>query len=222
MTTRRNFLGAALTALTGTAVYSQVEATLADDELPADDVGKLLRWIDIYGAEAVATEIVAVGRLDLQEIKRRLNRQQRRDRRHADRAKRRERHAGDEVLYRGPLRLWQRYGTHAVLSSHRHIVHVTETDVEHVIADIGVAGQDASRSVSIPAGSRLLIDARRGMSDVMATEVVRTARGVIRWHLWLSNVVIDGPDTCPVLRGGVAYESHGSRETGLLGLSLQS
>lgn len=156
-------------------------------------------------------------------------------------AKRRERHAGNEVLFRGPVRLWQQFTGRECRSVARHRVLVGVTDIEYAITGIGVPrpldaivvrdddtghpvaveGERATRTVVIPAGARVLIDLRRGMHAVMIAEVVRTADGRTRLHLWWRDGLYQDDETTPQLRGGVVYESPTSeRAVGILGLPL--
>jgi hypothetical protein len=241
---RRSFLThiATLCGAAGVApdLLEQVGAAeLIDDN---DAVRILIKAIDIYGAEDVAREIVAIdGPVDAREILRRLNRVRQRSIRQRKASERRQRHAGDEVLYRGPLVIHQEFQGRECRSAVRHRVQVGKTDRDYVIEGIGIPAsirprresldvdgihvvRDAesvdTRSLTIPAGSRVLIDLRRGIYETMACEVVRTGSGQIRLHLWVGATSYEADGEPPRLRGGVVYETTGGPAVGLLGLPL--
>jgi hypothetical protein len=245
MRTRRGFLGsiAALCAGAGVApeLVQQVETAQLDGAL--DAVGVLVQCIHIHGAEATAAAIVAqTGPVDAYQVRRTLRRTRRRQVRARDAAERRERHSGDEVLYRGPLRIEQPIDGREVRSAvTRHRVLVGHTDREYSIDGIGIAAEARpdrtytdldgdrlaveretvyTRSVVVPRRTRLVCDLRRGMADVMACELVRTARGEHRMHLWTGATAVESDDP-PRLRGGVAYETtEDGPRVGLLGMPV--
>ncbi len=243
--TRRGFLGsiAALCAGAGVAPEMIEQMQAAELDGGTDGVGVLIQCIHIYGAEATAAAIVAqTGHVDAYEVRRILRRTRRRQVRAREAADRRERHSGDEVLYRGPLRIEQPIDGREVRSAvTRHRVLVGHTDREYSIDGIGIAAEARpertytdldedrlaieretvyTRSVIMPRGTRLVCDLRRGMADVMACELVRTARGEHRLHLWTGATAIESDDP-PRLRGGVVYEtSEDGPRVGLLGMPV--
>lgn len=221
MTTRRTFLGALAGAL-GTAGASAMPI-LERQSMDATDIGLLVWCIDTFGPEAVAEEIVRQNyKTGARGIKRALEKDRRRKIRHRKAAQRRERHAGDVVIYRGPLSIHQQMDGREVTSSHAHRVLVSEATADMVVVGIGQP-DGSTRSVDIPRGSRILVDTRRGTRDIMGAEVVETASGDRRLHIWSGATAdrIEDGDTCPELRGGTIWESNSSETTGLLGLPLQ-
>jgi hypothetical protein len=246
MRTRRGFLGsiAALCAGAGVApeLIEQMEAAELDGGL--DAVGVLVQCIHIHGAEATAGAIVEQpGPVNAYQVRRTLRQTHRRAKRARDASERRERHGGDEVLYRGPLRIEQPMAGQTVRSAvTRHRVLVGQTEREYSIDGIGVPAAVrpvreysdldgdrlaveretvGTRSAIVPCGTRLVCDLRRGIADVMAAELVRTARGEHRLHLWQGATGCDSDGEIPRLRGGVVYETtdDGPR-IGLLGMPL--
>lgn len=249
MTSRRNFLQSIAALCAAGGVAPQVAAQIEECELDGsarDGVGLLVQCIHIYGAEAVAEAIIASpGPVDARAIKRELNRTRQRLRRQRTASERRERHAGDQVLYRGPLAISWPIGVDCreVRSGvTRHQVAVGTVDRDYAIHGIGVPAADRDqvvecepvaagrierhvdevdqRAVTIPRGSRVVIDTRHGCHSVMAAEVVRTARGQMRLHLWAGATAWESEDPPPELRGGTAYESVADRTVGLMGLPL--
>lgn len=250
---RRGFVGGMLAGLMGAAgAAPQVveRVTEAAESCPRvdGDLGRLTWILDTYPADVVAAGMIAEmaggSPLDIQSLWRRLNRERRRERRHSERAARRERHAGNETLYHGPLAIRQAFDGREVRSAARRRVLVGETDREYVIDGIGVPMIERpaatyerdddgvtlipcearrARSLTIPAGSRVLIDLRHGLRDVMACEVVCTRDGRVRLHLWTGRDGRLEDETTPTLRGGVAWSGVSSMATqrlGLLGLPL--
>lgn len=244
---RRGFVRGMMAALAGApvAVAATGEATTESGE-PLTGDAALLGWcLQTFGDEPVCDGIATLlreGQFTVRELKRRLQRTKNKARRQAKSSKRRETHGGDEVLYRGPVELVQQFSGRECRSIHRRAVLVGATDQKYTIRGIGipsaqrvpVAYRDddlqtvtepatATRDLTIPQDSRVLIDLRRGLADVMACEVVRTADGRTRLHLWRTaqdRPVKDG-DTLPRLAGGVAYETTGEQPVvGLLGLPL--
>lgn len=255
MMQRRSFLGAAVAALAGSGVSeSKLESAMTPIDLPPDGVGRLCKLIDIYGPETTAEVILRLssqGTLNLDRLSSVLRTERRKEHRNKKKSERRERHAGDEVLYRGPLSLGllDLNGQECVSKVSRHRVLVGSTDREYTIVNIGVpcptgyreVRRDLDllgyapeysdsydideirlpvRSVTIPESSRLLIDLRRGIRDIMVAEVVRTARGSHRLHLWTSNTHRDFDESTPRIAGGCVYTSPDNRSVGLLGLPL--
>jgi len=239
MATRRDFVRGIMAALAG-------GESVLDGGEPLTGDAALLGWcLQTFGDEPVCDGIAALlreGKFTVRELKRRLQRVKQRERRQAKSSKRRETHGGDEVLYRGPVELVQQFSGRECRSIHRRAVLVGVTDQDYTIRGIGipaahrvpVAYRDddlqtvtepapATRDLTIPQDSRVLIDLRRGLADVMACEVVRTADGRTRLHLWRAaqdRPVKDG-DTLPRLAGGVVYETAGEQPVvGLLGLPL--
>jgi len=250
MTTRRSFIGS-IAAICGAAgVPAATLAAIEQRELSGgtDAIGILVQCIHIYGAESTAAAILASsGPVDAIDIRRQLRRIARRQRRADSAAERRERHANDEVLYRGPVQLDQVFtgrDGREVRSANRRRVLVGSTDREYVLSgiwlplerhqrrvvDIDVARDGSldrhidvveTRAISLPRGSRVLIDLRHGIRHVMACEVIRTAHGQMRMHLWTGRTgTSDDMDTVPRLHGGVVYESRTERVIGLLGLPV--
>ena len=246
MTSRRGFLSsiAALCAGAGVAPELILQVEAADMDGGTDAVGVLVQCIHIFGAEATASAIVAqTGPVDAYQVRRTLRQHARRAKRARESSERRERHNGDEVLYRGPLRIEQAIDGREVRSAvTRHRVLVGQTEREYRIDGIGICAASRpvrtysdldgdrltvdretidTRSAVVPRGTRLVCDLRRGFADVMAAELVRTARGEYRLHLWLGATACDSDGEIPRLRGGVVYETtdDGAR-VGLLGLPL--
>lgn len=247
MTSRRGFLGAlgSLLGAAGVGTAAEVVAAVesAGEIPPTGDVATIVFLIDRFGGQAVAERIVsmtATGSFTVAALLRDMRRTAQREKRARKASERRERHGGDEVLYRGPLRIWQQFSGREVRSQiTRRRVLVGDTDREYAIAGIGVPHEERrsiverdddgmllpvetvrTRSLTIPAGSRVLIDLRRGLADVMAAEVVRTADGRMRLHLWLGAVRREHDDSTPLLRGGVFEIAGDARTVGLLGLPI--
>lgn len=251
---RRGFVGRMLAGVMGAAgaapqIVEQVAEAAESCPRIDGDLGRLTWVLDAYPADVVAGAMIAEmaggAPLDIQSLWRRLNRERQRERRHSERAARRERHAGNETLYRGPLAIRQVFDGREVRTVARRRVRVVETDREYVIDGIGVPVVERpaatyerdddgvtlipcearrTRSLSIPAGSRVLIDLRHGLRDVMACEVVRTRDGRIRLHLWTGRDERPEDETTPTLRGGVAWVGASSMEPerlGLLGLPIE-
>jgi hypothetical protein len=243
--TRRSFAGALSSMFAGAGVAAEVVHALTERTM-AGDVATLVKCIDLFGAQAVAELIMETpGDVDPAAILRKANRQRNKRRRHEAAARRREAHAGTEVLYRGPLRVAQTMDGREVRSSvTRRRVWVGNTDREYVIRGIGVprdarkaivdinVERDGSivrdvetvevRNVTVPRGSRVLIDMRHGMRhEVWACELVRTRAGHVRLHLWQGATGRTLDETTPSLAGGVVYVTSETRRVGLLGLPLE-
>ncbi len=249
MKSRRNFLQSIAALCAAGGVAPAVAAQIEDRTLDTDDqdaVGTLVKCIHIYGEQATAEAIVASdGPVDARAIRRELNRSRQQLRRQRKARERRERHGGDQVMYRGPLAVFWPIGVDCreVRSGvSRHTVAVGTVDRDYAIDGIGVAAPERlqrvyvepanagridrhvdevdQRAVTIPRGSRVVIDTRHGCRDVMAAEVIRTGRGEMRLHLWSGATSHESDDPPPQLRGGVVYETVARRDTGLLGLPL--
>lgn len=238
---RRNFFPS-IVALFGTS-----SAAISNLPIEADmsDVTRFVWLIDYYGAELVATHLLKLcnsSTFTMLELKRSLNRDRQKERRHAKSASRRESHAGNEILYYGPLQIHQSFDCRLCVSNNRKKVLVGQTDQEYSISGIGVGVTTSidrnddglssasitaqqTRCVVIPAKSRVLIDTRHGDNHtVWACEVVRTKDGRHRIHLWQTRngLALDkNTDSIPCLKGGIAYNSAEQRVTGLLGLPLE-
>lgn len=255
ISSRRSFVAAVIAALAGggAAAASVASASEALDgvDVLSDDVGRLCRAIELGGAELAASIMVRLanaGQFSGEATLREVNRHRRRDYRARKAAKRRERHGGDEVLYRGPLRIGPLNldGTRDVRSEvTRRRLLIGQTDREITISGIGIPFESRNierpvpdchgleseyvddmdreqrcRAVTVPAGSRIVVDMRRGLCEVMACEVIRTDRGQHRIHLWVGATGRETSDETPRVAGGVIYESPTTREIGLLGLPL--
>lgn len=234
MTSRREFVGVLLGAFSGTAFAVDISSAALTSDLAGDcDAARLAKWIGVYGADTVATHIIAImedGEFSLAELKRRLNREKRQAVRAAQASARRERHIGDEVLYRGPIHVADELRSQIVASGrdcrsevNRHAVYAGEAPCDMVVAGVLYAGDPVPRDLDIPLGSRVLFDQRRdSAAAVWCGEVVRTSLG-IRVHLWRGRDEWDGEDPVPSLtevgRGRV-YELSHDRQVGLLGLPL--
>lgn len=218
MSSRRNFLSSTLCGLFAAQGLDVGQPELA----PGSDLAKLVKLIDLHGPKAVGEQILAQsGRIDVAEINRHFNRVQR----HWRAAKRRERHAGNETLYRGPVEIWQTFCTRLAVSEvTRHKVYVGDSSSDLEITGIGVPGTSETRSVAIPAGSRILFDGRHGLEHQhWASEVVQLHDGLIRLHLWQGRTAYEpDPDRQPPFLRGGAYETQSQSRpaVGLLGLPL--
>jgi hypothetical protein len=144
MTSRRGFLGsiAALCAGAGVAptLAAQVEAAELDGGL--DAVGVLVQCIHIHGADATAAAIVGQpGPVDAYQVRRVLRQQARRAKRARDAWERREAHAGDEVLFRGPVCIddW------TALLGHWHPSPSRRYDVARTLCEWAIYGRLAPR-----------------------------------------------------------------------------
>lgn len=251
---RRGFVGALLSgALTAAGATPETVASVARAAEPASGIdgdAGLLTWVlETYRPDDVARAVIDMlatsDRLDVRALKQRLQAERRRELRHSQRAARRERHAGNETLYRGPLRVVQQFAGREVRTSVRHRVLVGETDREYAIDGIGIPTRErqpvtferdddglgvivcpppSTRSLTIPVGSRVLIDLRHGIHDVMACEVVRQRTGHVRVHLWISKSRPEDldVDAVPALRGGLVWSGSSGPEptVGLLGLPI--
>lgn len=225
-TTRRGFMGIFSAALAAAGVDAATTDRIASLDVPGGDVARLVKLIDLHGPQAVAEQLLLQpGPVDVTALNRHFNRVVR----HRSAAKRRERHAGTEVLYRGPVRLWQSFATTEYRGVHRKVrAGYTEHDLTLTGIGVPAAGRDEAapsvRQVDIPRGSRILFDSRHGLAhDVWAAEVTRQHDGFMRLHLWQGATARqwdeDEFDALPLLTGG-AYETPGGRTVGLLGLPL--
>lgn len=228
---------AGVTAATVEAALDSADVTQTDTRL-----ARIMATTDPAILCRALVELAGDGPFTLADFCRRVCLYRNRAARARQSALRRERHAGNEVLYRGPLRLWQQFTGRECKTVSRHRVLVGATDREYAIRGIGVprpleavvlrdedtghpigSSEDerAARSVVIPAGSRVLVDLRRGIHAVMIAEVVRTADGRTRLHVWSRDGLYQDDETTPQLSGGVVYETPTSdRAVGLLGLPL--
>jgi len=105
---RRAFVGGLLSALAGGPVALAAGGATLESGAPLSGDAAILAWaIRIHGEEVVSEEIAALLRepegFTIRRLKTRLNRISRHRGRAKARAARREAHAGDEVLYRGPV-----------------------------------------------------------------------------------------------------------------------
>lgn len=236
---KRFTAGAAAAGVTAEAI----EAALDAASLGATDP-RLMRVVTHADPAILCRALIecaAGGEFTLADFVARVRRYENRECRARKRAERQSRHAGNEVLYRGPVQVWQDIasGGRRVYSAARHRVIVGVADREYAITGIGLPRPDdpvvvrdedtghpvgvegpRTRSVTIPAGSRILIDMRHGLRPIMACEVVRTAGGRIRLHLWSGAAARSDDPTTPRLSGGVVCETGSQRAVGLLGLPL--
>lgn len=241
---RRQMLGGLLAAMSDGLCALDDDGRVSGVPRQGTDASLLAWCVGRWGADAVADALVASlaerESFDARDIKQRLDRESRKQARRARAGERRERHAGNETLYCGPLVLTQSFGGRECRTAHRRRVLVGITDRDYVITGIGrpaclietLADRDddgerivergpTTRAVEVPAGSRVLIDLRRGLSECMACEVVRTADGRTRLHVWLPAQAYEWDDTTPRLAGGVAWETPAQeRVVGLLGLPI--
>jgi len=248
---RRQFVGL-VTGLFSGAGLGATETSQLDGCQLVGDVDTLVRAIDYYGPRAVAERILASpGDVDPAQILRDLRRQRNRDLRARRAGERRERHAGSEILYRGPLLVRQRglVERHVRSQVTRHTVAVGETTELLAICGIGIATperrevvadvdvrrdgsvsrdvvQVSTRDITIPRGSRVLLDTRRGWEhEVWAAELLVTAQGQHRLHLWQgATAYIADAEALPRLAGGVICATSAASPAsvaGLLGLPLR-
>jgi hypothetical protein len=170
---RRSFVGGLLALATGSAATSS--------QPPCEDVNKLVHW---YGEEAVLRHLQLL--LDSGEevtfptLKRSLRRERDRENRQAAARKRREEHR-DVVLYRGPAYLSSSIrnliaGLRPVTSgvNRRTLLVGTTPCVTHV------------KHHAIPVGTRILVDGRRDLAEVVVVEYVQceTDRTPFRLHVY--------------------------------------
>lgn len=220
--------------------------------LPATEESELglLIWIlETFDAKDIAAAMLAQPTLNVRSLKRTLNSQRNNLKRKEKAAQRRESHAGNIVLYAGPLLLSHSFPGRVVLDhTHREVL-VGETDKEYTIRGIGVSPSTqtiiddlpplaqqptpeeipglSSTSVMIPKGSRILLNGRFGFNhDIWACEVVKTSKPKesCRIHLWQTRngLPMDKQDgELPYLAGGFTYSTDKEPRTiGLLGLPL--
>lgn len=223
---RRAFMQSVAAAFGGSVALPAIleEAAYADVAGDCDAV-RLAKWIECYGHDVVAEQIIDLlraGELTMPVLKNRLNRKSRREQRAKQSRERRERHAGDEILYSGPVHiepeLIDQLCRRDVRTVNRRAVRIGESDGKG-LAVRGI-GSEAT-SIDVPAGSRILIDLRHATGGLMACEVVRTNRGEIRFHAW-SGGKRSMKDVVPSLsrEGGLVFERKHKREIGLLGLPI--
>lgn len=232
-----------------------IASHLNNSDLRLDQVGLLVWCIDTFGAKSVSSRIVELseaGEWSVVELKRSLNRDRVKRTKHNADEKRRENHAGSDILYRGPIRLWQSFDGRECRTVNRKKVLVGTTDREYSISGIGIpcpAGHELAerpmsgmpcwvsrdvitgdmlwetsiatrKQLTILESSRILIDFRHGIHDIMVCELVRTKDSKMRFHLWLTQQMRNTED-CPSLVGGIAYESpKHDRVIGLMGLPI--
>ena len=140
---------------------------------PSPDHRGLDWMLATFGEQAVTDAIVRIG-ADMTTLRRELRRSEKREMRHTETRRRRKTNR-DEILYRGPA-LWgdltpDRWREIRNRCNRRVAVIASERDL--------MLG-----SHSIPAGSRILIDLRRGMPEAAMCELVRTRDGSTRLHIW--------------------------------------
>lgn len=220
--------------------------------LPAaeeSELGLLIWIIETFEPTDIASTMLAQPSLDVRALKRALNSQRAVRRRKEKAAQRRESHAGNVILYAGPLLLAHSFHGRVVLDHTRREILIGETDKEYTIRGIGVSASSqaliedvspycqsvepvevaglSSTVVTVPRGSRVLLNGRFGFDhDVWACEVVKTLkpRGGHRIHLWQTRhgLPLDKRDeSLPYLAGGFTYSTDDEPRTiGLLGLPL--
>jgi hypothetical protein len=259
---RRSFVGGMLTALAGGPVAVAAGQTTLESGAPLTGDAAILAWaIRTHGEDVIAEEIAALLRepegFTVRRLKTRLNRISRRRHIACRKAARRERHGGDQVLYRGPVHIddsawgqlvcretrgktnnnrrvevgrtqadWAVFGIRNPMPTEYRPLLYRESRLE--LGFIAVACAIIPEPLAIPRGSRVLADTRNGRRRVMAAEVVRTADGACRLHLW-SHSAQREEDGQPVpslqlagSNGGRVYETTPAPRAGLLaGMEVQ-
>ena len=251
MTTRRNFI-TTISLLFGTSATT-VSAALKSTTIPSEDLGLLVWTIETFGAEATAQELLTLvkqGDFSVRKLKQNLNKNKTCITRLNKASERREAHAGNTILYHGPLQLTHSFAGRVVLDHTRREVLVGTTDKDYTIRNIGkpaaaiesyyilddmppTAQQSTpekivgatSTTLTIPKGARILLNGRFGFEhDIWACEVVVTAKKMYRIHLWQTRnglVINKQEDSLPYLAGGFFYSTEETPRTiGLLGLPL--
>jgi hypothetical protein len=247
MLDRRSFVGGFISILAGGPVA--LSAGQMEDGSPLEGDAAILAWaIRTYGEDAIAEEIAALLRepdgFTVRRLKTRLNRISRRRGRAKQAAERRERHAGDEVLYRGPVHIpetaWgqlvHRQTRGLTVSGRRVDVGRTQTawaifgirtprpaGYHNVYREDELAGYApddgdckaaivpaASIPLPVPAGSRILLDTRNGRPRIMTAELIRTASGDHRLHLWAHSRPKEDAEVQTVPALALADSAHGA------------
>ncbi len=218
---RRSFVGGFLSILAGGPVAIAAGQATLEDGAPLEGDAAILAWaIRTHGEDVIAEEIAALLRepdgFTVRRLKTRCNRLSRRRGRAKQARERREAHGGDEVLYRGPLHIddtaWgqlvHRETRGRTVSGRR--MEVGRTQTAWAIFGVRTPGGVAAEPILIPAGSRVLSDTRNGRHRVMTAELIRTASGDHRLHLWAHSRPKEDAEVQTVPALALADSQHGA------------
>lgn len=169
-----NFLATALTTpkIATVALTSDLLLTGTSEER------MLARCVAMFGASNVIEEIARrMGDIDLNDVRRELNRVQKQNKRHAAASDRRMKHT-DNVIVRSRCTLSE--DVKSIICSAKLVEsNVTGRDLLCTATRQNLYFKD----IVIPEGSRLLVDLRRTLVDP-GIEIVKTDDGRTRLHLW--------------------------------------
>lgn len=161
MNRREMFAGALASALGGIVVPPS----------HAGGQSKGLEWmLDTFGEAMVASEIASI--IDMEDLRRRLNKRKNKDRRHKITRQRRENN-NDTVLYRGPV-LWG-----DLYMEQYRVVRGRARKVASGFTRRAMWVGD----VYLPSGTKFVMDLRHNIVTPMV-EIILTKDGGYRLHLW--------------------------------------